>query len=284
MQAVDKIKIKRLLVGDFTVKRFIRSVILIPILIYVGLFFYGFFYADTMIFQPPASYKDTEEIIKLKSGDAHISAVYLRNPDARFTILYSHGNAEDIGNITALLENIRDMGFSVLAYDYRGYGTSSGAPSEENVYRDIDAAYDYLVRDLNVAPENIIALGRSLGEAVAVDLASRRATGGLIVESSFVTAYRVLTRVSLFPIDKFDSISKIVMARCPVLVIHGTRDKVIPFWHGEKLFEMASEPKLSLWVNGAGHNNLFDVAAVHYSEALREFAELVAISTKPSTP
>lgn len=95
---MDKSRIKKLLIGDFTVKRLFRSLILIPILVYVGLFFYGLFYADSLIFQPPpASYRDTEKIIKLKSGNGSISAIFLPNPDARFTILYSHGNAEDIG-------------------------------------------------------------------------------------------------------------------------------------------------------------------------------------------
>lgn len=273
---MDKSKLKKFLIGDFTIKRLIRSVILIPALVYTSLFFYGFFYSDSLIFRPPrASYKDTEKIIKLKSGDEQISAVYLVNPDTKFTILYNHGNAEDIGHNVSYLESLRQVGFSVLAYDYCGYGTSSGRPSERNTYRDADAAYDYLVEDLGIAPQQIIALGRSLGGAVAVDLASRRELGGLIVESSFVTAYRVMTRVPLFPVDKFESISKIGRIRCPVLIMHGTRDDLIPLWHSEKLFETAREPKLSYWVEGAGHNNLSETAGNRYGETLREFLHII---------
>jgi fermentation-respiration switch protein FrsA (DUF1100 family) len=273
---VDKKRIKKLLVGDFTLKRLVRSLILIPVLVYVGIFFYGLFYADTMIFcPPPASYRDNEKIIKLKSGDSYISAVFLPAPNARFTILFSHGNAEDIGLNVEYSESLRRLGFSVLSYDYSGYGTSSGTPSEENTYRDVDAAYDYLVNDLQIAPQQIIAFGRSLGGAVAVDLASRREIGGLIVESSFVTAYRVMTRVALFPIDKFKSISKMSQIRCPVLVIHGTKDKTIPLWHGEKLFEEASTPKLPLWVDGAGHNNLLYIAGSRYGKTLHDFAQII---------
>ena len=274
---MDKLKLKRLLIGDFTLKRLIRSVISIAVLVCLGMSLYAYFYAEKIIFQPqPSSYRDTDRIIKLNSGDGvTISAVYLLNPDARYTILYSHGNAEDIGQLLPMLEEIKGLGFSVLAYDYRGYGTSSGTPSEENAYRDEDAAYDYLVKERGVPVKRIIALGRSLGGAVAIDLASRRQLGGLIVESTFVTAYRVITHISVFPFDKFQSLSKLRQVHCPALVIHGKKDKLIPFWHGEKLYEEANEPKLSLWVEGAGHNNVFEASGSRYGQALRDFVGLI---------
>ena len=274
---MDEYNSKSLLTGDFNLKRLIYTIILIAALFYLAAFLYAFFYAEKIIFQPqPSSYRDTDKIIKLNSGnEAKISAVYLPNPEARYTILFSHGNAEDIGYLRPTLESIRDTGFAVLAYDYRGYGTSSGAPTEAGAYRDAEAAYDYLVNDLKIPAKRILAHGRSLGGAVAVDLASRRELGGLIVESSFVTAYRVLTRVPLFPLDKFKSVSKIRDVRCPVLVIHGTEDEVIPFWHGERLFQEANEPKLSFRVEGAGHNNLSEIAGSRYEQVLKEFETLI---------
>lgn len=279
---MDIHKLKRLLIGDFTLKRLVRSIFLIAVLVYLGMFLFTYFYAEKIIFQPqPSSYRDTNQIIKLNSGDGvKISAVYLPNPDAPYTILYSHGNAEDIGQLLPMLEDVKGMGFSVFAYDYRGYGTSSGTSSEENAYQDEDAAYSYLVNNLDVPANQIIALGRSLGGAVAIDLAHRKQLGGLIIESSFITAYRVLTNISLFPFDKFNSISKIKEVRCPILVIHGKRDEVIPFWHGERLFQAANEPKLSFWVEGAGHNNLFEVAGNRYEQVLREFVTLIERNNK----
>jgi abhydrolase domain-containing protein 17 len=279
---VDKHKLKRLLVGDFTLKRMLRSVFLILILVYIGMFLYSYFYAERIIFQPqPSSYQDTDQIVKLNSSDGvRISAVYLPNPGARYTILYSHGNAEDIGELLPMLKEVKDMGFSVFAYDYHGYGTSTGNPSEENAYRDEDAGYDYLVNNLDVPANQIIALGRSLGGAVAIDLAHRRQLGGLIIESSFVTAYRVLTHIPLFPFDRFTSISKIKEVHCPVLVIHGKRDETISFWHGESLFQAANEPKLSFWVEGAGHNDLFEVAGSRYAQVLGEFVSLIEKKNK----
>jgi fermentation-respiration switch protein FrsA (DUF1100 family) len=273
---MDKSKLKRLLIGDLSLKRMIRSVFLVSLLVYVGLFVYARFFSNRVIFQPPPpSYPDTNEVIKLTSGDAQISAVYLKNPTANYTILYSHGNAEDIGALRPVLEEIRTMGFSVFAYDYRGYGTSTGASSEDTAYRDVDSASDYLTRVQKVPANHIIALGRSLGGAVAVDLAKRQPLAGLIIESSFVSAYRVLTRFPIYPFDRFKSLAKIKEVGCPVLVIHGKSDEIISFWHGQRLFQAANEPKLSYWVDHAGHNDLFEVAGPGYRLALEKFSRLI---------
>lgn len=246
------------------------------IFIYSGLILFALLFADSMIFQPPPpSYPDSDRIIKLETDDATIAATYLPNNKARYTILYSHGNAIDLGQLYPILEEIRSMGFSVFAYDYRGYGLSSGSPSEEKTYSDMDTAYRYLTTQLKTKPENIIALGQSLGGAVSADLASREPLGGLIIESSFVTAYRVLTRVSLLPFDQYKTIKKIKQVQCPVLIIHGKNDQVIPFWHGERLFAQANKPKQKFWVDNAGHNNLLQLADRGYEKALQRFISLI---------
>lgn len=258
-------------------KRLLFSLLRMSLMLYVGLFVCAQMFVDKIIFQPrPASYRDTDRIIKLDvGGDTRISAIYLANPQAAYTILYSHGNGEDIGMTLPLLEATREMGFSVFAYDYRGYGTSGGAPSEANAYADVEAAYNYMTGELKIPPAHIIALGRSLGGAVAVDLAARKPLGGLIIESSFVSAFRVVTNVPIFPFDRFRSLSKIKSVSCPVLVMHGTNDEVIPFRHGEKLFERANAPKLSLWIDKARHNDLFEIAGARYRQALQDFIKLI---------
>ncbi|MBW4577839.1 MAG: alpha/beta hydrolase [Aphanothece sp. CMT-3BRIN-NPC111] len=228
-----------------------------------------------MIFQPQrSSYEDTSQIIKLTTSDGvQISAIYLPNPQARYTILYSHGNAEDLGDLLWVFTELREMGFAVFGYDYHGYGTSQGSPTERNVYRDIDAAYNYLTEQLGIPPQQIIAYGRSVGSGPAVDLATRQKVGGLILESPFLTAFRVLTRIPIVPFDKFRNIDKIKRVHCPVLVMHGKRDEVVPFSNGKKLFEAANEPKRFLWVDAATHNDLMEVADDQYAKALREFAQ-----------
>jgi abhydrolase domain-containing protein 17 len=265
--------IKRLLCGEFSVKRLMRSIIFI----YAFLCFYAFFFSERLIFQPPPSSQiDSQQVIKIASANGmKISAVHFPNPQAKYTILYSHGNAEDTIGILWLFQEIRDIGFGVFAYDYQGYGTSQGKPSEYNAYRDIDAAYNYLTQRLGVPANQIILYGRSVGGGPAIDLASRQTVGGLVVESSFVSAFRVLTQIPILPFDKFVNIDKIGKVRSPVLVIHGKADEVVRFWHGEQLFAAAREPKLNFWVDGAGHNDLMNVAGDTYSETLRGFAEIL---------
>jgi pimeloyl-ACP methyl ester carboxylesterase len=236
---MDKQQFKKLIIDDLTWKRMLKSLIFI----YAFFAVYVYFRADSMIFVPqPSSYQDNQDILKIKTGDdKNISAIYLRNPQAKYTILYAHGNAEDLGYIKSRLEKIRDLGFSVFAYDYRGYGTSEGTPTEKAAYQDINTAYNYLTQTLKVPPQKIIVFGRSIGGGSAVDLASKKPVGGLIVESSFTSK----------------------------------TDEIIPFSHGEKLFAAVSSPKLSFWVEKASHNDLSFVAGEKYWEILKKFADLV---------
>jgi fermentation-respiration switch protein FrsA (DUF1100 family) len=254
----------------------------VRVLLSIGLAYAGacllvYLVADRLIFlPPPATYRDSGRILKLSGPDGvPLSAVHLPNPAAEYTLLYSHGNAEDLGLIAPLLAQLRGWGFAVFAYDYRGYGTSGGTPSERHAYADIDAAYAYLTGTLGVPPRRIIAYGRSVGSAVAVDLAARRELAGLVVESGFTSAFRAVTRVPLLPFDKFRNVDKIRRVSCPVLVLHGTEDEVVPIAHGRRLFDVAPEPKRFLWVEGAGHNDFTLVAGARHERALREFAALI---------
>ncbi len=264
---------RRYLIGEFSLKRMIASVLFI----YFCICLYAYFGSERSIFlPPPASYSDSEAIIKLPVDDKiQISAVHLPQVNADYTILYSHGNAEDLGMILPRLAELQSFGFGVFAYDYQGYGTSQGSPSEYNSYRDINAAYRYLTETLNISPSHILVYGRSVGSGPSVDLASREAVAALAVESGFVSTFRVVTRARLFPFDKFDNLSKMADVYSPVLVIHGTEDEIIPFWHGEHLYEAANDPKQSFWVEGAGHNDLLTVAGDRYSQTLAAFSQLV---------
>lgn len=267
--------LKSVLVGKFSYKRVMRSVFLIPIFVYIGLFMIAWLFPNRVLFRPPsASYRDDSNIIKLKtsSGEA-ISAKFYENAAATFTILFSHGNAEDIGMIERFVSRLRENGFAVFTYDYNGYGTSEGSPTENATYEDIDAAYKYLTEERSIPADRIILHGRSIGGGPAVDLASRQRVGGLILESSFTSASRVLTKIRIIPFDRFDNIDKIASVKCPILVIHGKKDWTIPFHHGEALFAAANEPKTFLWIDSAGHNNLFDKASGEYLNAIRNFAD-----------
>jgi pimeloyl-ACP methyl ester carboxylesterase len=229
-------------------------------------------FAERMIFQPHAPGYTDATLVPTADGDS-IATVWLPNPDARYAILYSHGNGEDLGDLRGFLPRLRDAGFSVLAYDYRGYGMSTRrAPTERRAYADIEAAYLHLTRTLGVPPERVIIHGRSLGGGVASELASRRTAAALILESSFTSAFAVVSPRRIFPFDRFGTEARLERVRRPVLVIHGTRDEVIAFAHGARLFARANEPKQRFWVEGAGHNDLVHVAGDAYWRTLRAFA------------
>ncbi len=274
--------LKALFIGEFSWKRLVRAIVLIPICVSLGLLIIAVLFADRAIFRPQnSSYKDTADVVKLKTKQGHvITAKFEENPQATYTILFSHGNAEDIGVIEPFVWRLRDLGLNVLTYDYPGYGTSSGSPSEENTYAAIDAAYDYLVIEKGVPPERIILHGRSLGGGIAVDLASREPVGGLILESTFTSAFRVITRYRILPFDKFENVKKIERVTCPVLVIHGTSDRTIPLYHGHRLFEVANEPKQALWMEEAGHNNVVYTNEKLYLDTIKRFVQTLAAPTK----
>ncbi|MGH9579358.1 MAG: alpha/beta hydrolase [Terriglobales bacterium] len=257
------------------VKRTMRSLMLMAVAVYGFLFLYFWFFGDSLVFFPHrSSYRDGPGILRIPSPDGQrLAAVHRVNPDARFTILFSHGNAEDLGDNSYYFDGLQQAGFSVFAWDYRGYGLSDGRPSEKTFYGDAETVYDYLTRTLGVPADRIILLGRSLGGAAAVHLAARHPAAGLVLESSFVSGRRVLSRIPLFPFDKFPNLDRLARVTCPVLVIHGTQDRTIPFEHGEILFAAAPHPKRSLWVEGAGHNDLYLVAGERYRRELRQFAE-----------
>lgn len=268
-------KWRRLLVGDFTIKRLIRSLLFI----YVTIALYVYFFSDRMIFiLQPSSYQHTADLLYLNTPDNEsIVARYLFNPDATYTLLYAHGNAEDLGDIEPVLNLLYDAGFSVLAYDYRGYGLSEGSPSEANAYEDIETAYRYLTTDLNISPDRIIAFGRSVGGGSAVNLASRFPVAGLILESTFTQAFRVVIPFPVFPFDKFRNQAKLKQIQVPVLIIHGTQDEVIPFAHGQALWETANPPQYHFWVENANHNDVPWIDSETYVKQLEEFARSLSL-------
>lgn len=243
------------------------------LLLYILVTTIVYFVSTYSIFLPPSStYDDNASIKRISSEDGSIIAtLYLPNPTSNILIIYSHGNAEDLGMIREHMQEFYKLGFSVLAYDYSGYGLSEGAPSEAAAYDNIYSVYQYAINDLQVEPEDIVVYGRSLGAAPSVDLASKQKVGAVILEAAFVSAFRVVTYLPVFPLDKFNNLSKINKIKAPILVIHGTADKIIPLWHGQKLFNSYRGEKQAYWVEGAGHNNISFIANQEYYATIKNF-------------
>jgi abhydrolase domain-containing protein 17 len=240
---------------------------------------------DRALYYPNyASRRAPTEVRKVQTAEGdEIALLHLPNPSARFTLWFFHGNAEALGDLEPLLIALRDRGFAVFAFDYPGYGVSTGKPSETSLYAAARAARKYLREELKVPAERTLIYGRSLGGGPAVQMAIEEAPAGLILQSAFVSVFRVMTRWRLLPFDQFENLSKLPRVKCPVLVMHGERDEVIPFRHGEALFAAAKEPKRAFWVPEARHNDFLLVAGARYWDALREFNELCA-KTNASPP
>jgi abhydrolase domain-containing protein 17 len=248
----------------------------LALLLYLAFGLLGCVISERIIFQPQApSYRgDLPGLHVVPAADGtQLAVVHLPNPTARHTLLYFHGNAEDLGDNLELLRRFHAAGFAVLAFDYRGYGLSGGRASERNIYADTQTVLAFARTRLQLTPDRCIAVGRSVGSGPATELATREAIAGLVLISPFKSAFRVMTRVRLLPFDRFDNLAKIQGVRRPVLIFHGTADEVIPFTHGETLFAAAREPKRSVWIEGAHHNDVFAVAGDRILRELVSFGQ-----------
>ena len=234
---------------------------------------YAYFFSDRALFFPDyGSLRKPVGFLEIPDRNVgKLAALHLPNSEAKYTIWYFHGNAETLGDIETRMLDFQRIGFAVFAVEYPGYGLNRGKPTEAGIYETTEIAFKYAQKTLGVRPERVIAYGRSLGGGPAVELAANEPIGGLILESAFTSAFRVVTGVRLLPFDKFDNLGKISGVQCPVLVIHGEDDRIIPFSHGETLYEAIPHRKQKLWIKFAGHNDLLDWAGLSYGEALSEF-------------
>lgn len=193
---------------------------------------------------------------------------------AKVVTLFLHGNAGNVTHRAAAMLEIAAAGNAVLVPDYRGYGRSDGRPTEQGLYRDAAAAYDWLLAQ-GWTTGQIILHGESLGTSVAADLAARRRCAGLILEAPFPSARAVAARVLpvLGPalVWGFDTRKKIRAQRANLLILHGTSDEVIDFALGQEVFATANPPKEFWAVSGAHHNDIAATAGVAYQQRLRSF-------------
>jgi len=220
------------------------------------------------------------EEVWLESGSGdRIHGLYAGSDAAFADLLFLHGNA---GNLYDRLDNVEKLvesGFNVLILDYRGYGKSEGQPSEEGLYEDAEAGYRYLLDRRGEVPARLVVFGRSLGAAVAIELASRHPCGAVIAESAFTSAlalgrlhYGWLPGLVLRGMtQRFDSISKVARLRAPALFVHGEVDGIVPVEMGRELFKASSEPKSWYEIAGAGHNDTVVVGGREYFRRLVTF-------------
>ncbi|KAL8140840.1 hypothetical protein V2J09_006861, partial [Rumex salicifolius] len=208
----------------------------------------------------PYPHRENVDVLKIPTRrGTEILAMYVRYPMASSTLLYSHGNAADIGQMYELfIELSIHLKVNLMGYDYSGYGQSSGKPTENNTYADIEAAYKCLLETYGAKQEDIILYGQSVGSGPTCDLAARLPQlRAVVLHSPILSGLRVMYPVKrTYWFDIYKNIDKIPLVKCPVLVIHGTTDDVVDFSHGKQLWELCQEKYEPLWIKGGNHCDL----------------------------
>ncbi|MBD3264284.1 MAG: alpha/beta fold hydrolase [Candidatus Omnitrophica bacterium] len=264
----------------------LRFFVILGIIIAIS-FFYVRYLENSSIFFPEkdlgASPRDFnlryEEVVFTTSDGIKIYGWFLPYSGSEDVLLFFHGNG---GNISHRLDKIAlllEQHLNVFIIDYRGYGKSGGKPSEEGIYMDAEAAYNYLLDKKNFNPDDVIVYGESLGSAVAVDLASRRKVKALILEGGF-SCGKDMGKI-MFPYlpsfmipDKFNSLDKIKEIEKPKLFIHSQSDEVVPLEFAKKLFNAASGPKYFCCTEGS-HNGFFLESGDSYLSAIKDFLKSI---------
>lgn len=223
--------------------------------------FYAFFPDRTDIPSVDRLPEGVAEIFIPTSDGESLQCYWIERPGAVRVLIYFHGNAGNISHRIPDLCVLGDMGIHVLGVGYRGYGKSTGTPSEPGLYIDGRAALAYVTRTRGVTPEQIIVMGRSIGSTVAVDLSQDQPLAALILVTP-MTSGKAMGKFHGFGFlaglagDAFNNLGKIHRIQCPLLVVHGTQDDIVPFSMGRQLYEQAPSPKQFEAIQGAGHNDI----------------------------
>jgi fermentation-respiration switch protein FrsA (DUF1100 family) len=252
------------------------SVVKIAAVAYVGIFLLVFFSQSKYVYYPgktvaltPASGQMNYEDVELKTPDGEtLAGWYVPAPTNVLqapVLLDCHGNAGDIGDRVESVRTFHNLGLNVLIFDYRGYGHSTGKPTEKGTYLDALTAWEYLAKEKGLATNQIIVFGRSLGGSVASWLAERVTPAALVIESSFTSAPDMAKKmfpylpVRLLCRFKYDTLARVKKIHCPILIAHSRDDEMIPFEHGQRLFAAANEPKVFVEMQGEHNSGGLDV-------------------------
>lgn len=263
------------------------------VLVYVSLCTYMWATQEQQIFEPTPILQSDPERMGMSYKEFHIPSgtgeqrgeldawwIPAAHNDAE-TLLYLHGNDRNIASNLSHMQRLHDLGYNVLMVDYRGFGKSTGGrPNEAKVYEDAESTWQFAIKEGGIKPQHLFIYGHSLGGAIAIDLAVHHPeAGGLIAESTF-TSMRAMGEllygylpVNSFLTQRFDSIQKIPKLKMPVLFIHGTWDKEVPYEMSQQLYDAAPQPKTLVLIQGGGHGNSGSIGWVEYRDALTRFIE-----------
>ena len=261
-------------------------VLLIPVGLYAGICLLMVLFQHRLAYFPEREIEATPADAGLDYRDVFFPATdgvrlhgwFLPGDRPGRVVLFCHGNAGNISQRITSVRLYRSTGFAVFIFDYRGYGRSEGRPGERGTYADAGGAWTYLTEVEGFAPDQIVLLGRSLGGAVAVELASRVRPRALIAEATFSSGADLAARAyPWLPVRwllryRYDSRSRVGGIACPKLFIHSRDDNVVPFDLGRRLYEAAAPPKQFLEIRG-GHSDGFLVTGDRYRDAVGAFLD-----------
>lgn len=218
---------------------------------------------------------------------------FVQSPDATRVVLINHGNGGNITHRIPMVAMLLQDKVSVFVYDYQGYGKSAGSATVDNIVDDGEAAYQWLKTDKHYKDKDIIVMGESLGTGVAGQLAANHPVGAIILQSGFTSLYKLAQQkmdlIKLYPPflflpQKLDTQAVLNRPHAPLLIIHGMRDRIIPFTQSEELYRTAVEPKQFAKLPDAGHNDIFDVDTDQYKKAISDFLTALPTASQPSSP
>ncbi len=265
-------------------------VVALPVALYAGICFLLYLFQKRMVFHPDRELVATPEDVGLRYEEVtfttedgvRLHGWWVPAPEPRGAVLFCHGNAGNVSHRLNSLKLFHDLGLTALAFDYRSYGRSDGTVSETGTYADVRAAWRFLVEGRGIRPERIVLFGRSLGAAVAVELATHVNPAALVAESAFTSAAELGKRyypwlpVNLLLRIHYDSASRVSRIAAPKLFIHSVDDEIIPFDLGRRLFEAAAEPKRLLQIRGP-HNGGWMASRERYVQGWIKFLDSIPL-------
>ena len=240
-------------------------------LIYFVILFFLFFYQRNLLYHPNENNYSGDQLtvdikeVKITTQDniELLAWYHEKNLKDYKTILYFHGNAGSLENRIHKLNHFQDLNINFLIIAWRGFSGNKGKPTEKGLYQDARSAVKWLVKQ-GVIEENIIIYGESLGTGITTEIAQNKNFAGIILETPFTSMVEAgKSKYPIFPIklllkDKYESDKKIKNIKSPVLIMHGEEDQIVPFWMGEKMFQMANEPKYSYFTKFDDHMMEYD--------------------------
>lgn len=203
-----------------------------------------------------------QDVFLKTSSNATLHGWYIPSPKSPLILIYFHGNAGNITHRWDWAKRLRSLNTNIFLFDYRGYGKSSGTPTEKNLYEDAQRVYKYITKERKYQPHQIILYGESLGTAPACYLASQHKVRALILRSPFTNAKDMAEKILPLPFvqhiirSRLPNDEYIQQAKCPVLVIHAGDDHVVPLWQGERVFQLAPDPKALIRLPDGNHNTI----------------------------